>query len=363
MIVALGIVAWHTRAGYRSESMHPMNLHYFGVDFFFLLSGFVLSNQIGKLRGSTDRKNLTLKFLWSRFARLWPNALTILVFSLLFESAIFAYQHAVTTSSFDPAFSSSPIWAWPLALGFGQLAFWQAWMWYGPLWSIAAIWWASVVTVAFPTPKRIRPEVFLLLLGLLVQVVCIYRNGGAIAQGQMFYGFTGLCRAVVGINLGLILRRHLDGKKYQLNVWLLALLSVLSFSIALVVDQKFHERAVLVSGVLWVPIVLLLVATKSPDERRPLGRLFLAMGKYSFPVFIWHVLIIHVIKNCASLLPATIGELIEKFPVQYLLVVIISLMLSVVSTNTIEPWIRKYLVASGEKHLKFLAPTSDTKLV
>jgi peptidoglycan/LPS O-acetylase OafA/YrhL len=281
----------------------------------------------------------------------------------LFESAIFAYQHLATNNSFDPAFSSTPIWAWPLALGFGQLAFWQAWMWYGPLWSIAAIWWATVVTVALPTPKKIRPEIFLLGLGVLIQIICIYRNGQSIAHGQMFYGFTGLCRALVGINLGLILRRQLDARKYRLNQFALVVLSAVSFSVALVVDQKFHERAVLISGFLWVPVVLLLVAVKGPDEHKPVGRLFLAMGKYSFPIFIWHVLIIHIINNFASLLPTKIGSLIESFPVQYVLVVAISLVLSIVSTNTIEPWIRKYLVASGEKHLKFLAPTSDSKLV
>ena len=363
MLVALGIVAWHTRAGSRFDGIHIMNLHYFGVDFFFVLSGFVLSNQIKKAKSGGERHTPTFKFLWTRFIRLWPNAVTILTFALLVQSALYIYQISGSSTSFEDAFGTNPIWAWPIAILFGQLSVWPAWMWYGPLWSIAAIWWATVITVTFPVPKKIRPELFFLGLGVLVQIICIYRNGSSIADGQMFFGFTGLCRALVGINLGLLLRRYLDNKKSQINVFVLGTLCLVSLILAIAVDYKFHNKAILVSTFLWVPVVLLLVSIKNPTEDSKIGRLFLWMGKYSFPLFIWHVLMIHIIRNLGSFLPAKLGQLLEPFEVQYILVVASSLVLSVLSTNSIEPWIRKYLVASGEKHLKFLAPTSDSKLV
>ncbi len=76
-LAALGIVIFHL-----SGNLKPLNALYILVDFFFVLSGFVLFEQIPKTRHISDLK----KFFKKRVNRLVPTAWFVIIFSYLIYS-------------------------------------------------------------------------------------------------------------------------------------------------------------------------------------------------------------------------------------------------------------------------------------
>lgn len=92
-IAALGVVLYHAGAGLHLPWLVPRG--YLAVDFFFVLSGFVLARAYGERLA--DRRMSGLSFLKKRYARLWPVACagTVLGIVLSWPSATRAPSVAI----------------------------------------------------------------------------------------------------------------------------------------------------------------------------------------------------------------------------------------------------------------------------
>ncbi|MFD2245312.1 acyltransferase family protein [Pontibacter ruber] len=113
------------------------------VDFFFLLSGFVISHVYGAaFASSTDKVNLIKSFLWARFTRIYPLHLFILVLLIPFAAIVPVLFPAVVDGSWETFM------AWPALLdnlllinAMNQHVYLS---WNIVSWSIGAEWWAYV---------------------------------------------------------------------------------------------------------------------------------------------------------------------------------------------------------------------------
>lgn len=110
-----------------------------GVDLFFILSGFILAYVYSSGEGALGLKPY-LKFLWFRFARLYPNHFaTLLVLCLLVVSAkIFGQPLTGNYPSGSLPHQLTMLHAWPYAPGSDGS------QWNFPSWSISAEWFAYV---------------------------------------------------------------------------------------------------------------------------------------------------------------------------------------------------------------------------
>lgn len=131
-IAAWGVVLFHIRlsvAGLPELVRAVLGKGYLAVDFFFLLSGFVMALSWGP-RLHAERWRAVLPFLRKRFARVWPLHAVMLGYAAVLAAVLALAGHA------DPAF--------PFAALPRHLLLVQAWGWSDPLawndpaWSISA---------------------------------------------------------------------------------------------------------------------------------------------------------------------------------------------------------------------------------
>ena len=358
-IGALLVAAWHIRNGGRAENYSLINLHYAVVDFFFLLSGFVLFPRLQRFDNASSGEPTHRWFLWHRFLRLWPLTLIILFFALLLEIGTYLYEQKNGRPGIYPAFAERPLWALPVAALFGQLVSRFAWNWYAPLWSIAALWWATCATVATPHFKKVRYEWLLLITGVGMEILILINDGTNLANGDFYFGFTGFARALIGFNLGLILRRH-QLKNQQTSKAALGMMSIIGFIVLVQVDHMYQDRGIVASPFVLIPFVLLLANIDSSKLSDKTSHFFTTVGKYSFPIFIWHILIMKLYAYgllIVGLQNGTLDHLAIKYPV----IIAITVAVSGMSMKYFEPKIERIVERTGLRFLPFLRTTPQSQ--
>lgn len=179
-----GIAALLVVVGHTSPLMGlTLGKLYLAVDFFFMLSGYVMARTYeGRMGGSGSRR-----FLWARVKRLWPlMALgTLLALPLSPEPKVVIFGLL-----FIPTFAGGL--AYPLN---------------GPAWSIFFEFFANVLHAL--GLYRLRTKLMLLLVALLFAVLAwISIAAGTFHFGQHDNGFTlGVARVMISYFLGVVLYR------------------------------------------------------------------------------------------------------------------------------------------------------------
>ena len=157
LVVLFHIPIYHALKG--TESF--VNLQ-FCVDMFFALSGFVLCHAYGDRLGNGGEG---LRFVWMRFARLWPLHMVMLGLFVVIELSKFVFMRADGSLALDSQPFGSGHSPWELVT---NVLFLQSFnlhsglTWNGPAWSAAVEFYVSLlfaaVIVLFP---RFRREIFL----------------------------------------------------------------------------------------------------------------------------------------------------------------------------------------------------------
>lgn len=117
---------------------------YLWVDFFFILSGFVISHVYGeKLKNRT--RNVIKTYLWARFSRLYPlHVFIMLLFVILMIGLNFLYPDYASTN-WNP---NNKIADFFISLFFLQTSgLTDTYSWNVPSWSVAAEWWTYIVAI------------------------------------------------------------------------------------------------------------------------------------------------------------------------------------------------------------------------
>jgi|GEM_PF-6731438 len=358
LIAALGVAAWHVRNAPRLEQMNVINLHYTIVDFFFVLSGFVLWPTLKRLQAADSGSEAVSNFLWKRFLRLWPFSFLVLTATLGFVSLLLTYEHFAGVQGADAAIDERPLIGWPIALVFLQIFSHAAWAWCVPLWSLSALWWATVVTVVACRYQRVRFDVVLLIIGMLTEIVCILHDGAAL---DATYGLSGFSRALIGMNLGIIVRRIIMRRNLPPR-WILGITSVVAFTGLYLADSHTHGLALIVAPWAMLTAVVLLagINTDGLSERR--ANLLSEMGKYSFPLFIWHVLVLQVYGDALLLAKVPESSVLSSFQVTYVVVVVVTLAIAAFSMRRLEPPIERALSRLGKKYLPFVQAAEEVSV-
>lgn len=191
-IAALLVMLFHMPFSW-SGATHAFIRHsYLFVDFFFVLSGFVLAHAI------MNRQPDARSFIWQRIGRLWPLHATVLV-GLLGLEVVFlildgrlggehiAFTHDRTVPQFFSSLSFVSAFGWHPHL-----------IWNDPSWSIAAEFWISCL--------------FALFIGLSVISRTTIMTALALVSGVILFAFSrrgmdatydlGLLRCLYGFGLG-----------------------------------------------------------------------------------------------------------------------------------------------------------------
>ena len=294
-IAAIGVVFHHIGKG----AYPALNSSYLLVDFFFVLSGFVLFPMMPS--GTISFKQESRAFVWRRFLRFWPMVILVVLFRLglwgLWE----------LRGEPDPiAGRTAHITGFPTtfiaALLLLHLLVATASEWSGVLWSLSAEWWANLIAMPFTASRRKWTLVLGLAFGYAILML------GWVMHQPAIEGFRALGRAMIGFFLGLLMRKLFNNRQPTYSAGLLM------SSIALIVIYYFINRQQAVGELFIVgPLFAFFIYQVAAIDQATLNRKFLQLssflGAMSFGIYAWH-------PNVQMLLSLLNIQLVSKQKVQ-----------------------------------------------
>jgi peptidoglycan/LPS O-acetylase OafA/YrhL len=176
------------------------------VDFFFLLSGFIMAHVYGARFADRIRAGAMRDFLVRRFARLWPLHVATLAALVALEAAKYLGNFTFSEKMPPPFTGHSELATIPLHLAFLQfLTADEFGTWNTPSWSIGCEWWAYVLFPAlFLGVTRIRGAARVLFFAACYAVlVLIWASADcSLNVGRMGYAlFRCLAEFALGIGI------------------------------------------------------------------------------------------------------------------------------------------------------------------
>ncbi|MEO0024839.1 MAG: hypothetical protein RL196_1280 [Actinomycetota bacterium] len=261
-IAAIGVVALHTKV-----PLPLVSANYLMVDFFFVLSGVVLSKFF-----YPDTSSLhTTAFVAKRAARFFPLTVAGLLVSLVivaFENQIADTPAEITLWSVVPSFLMMQIFVSiaPFAMG--------------PLWSLAAEWWVNVV-LFWPVRRFGRPMLWALLAaGTLLITIGMLTNESASAY---YVGFSAFGRALAGFCAGLLISRFKPVKKSTISLVAISLCVMLMYWLG-----TFSWIALILAAYLFAALLMVVKNFDPKYSQSRFARFGDWLGSLSFGIYVWH---------------------------------------------------------------------------
>lgn len=288
---------------------------YMAVDFFFLLSGFVLAHAY------FNRENLSFwSFVQYRFARLYPlHLVTFLATAVLFT--------AIGLEWFDGEFVLHALMLHNLGLGPPRVAF------NAPAWSISVEFWVNVAiglfvvaALRFKLSRTLRNVVLIAIAAVCYGVLLVWHGHlNAYYHDLMPLVNLGLLRGLASICVGVLLydvylyfsARPSDGRHMTLQV--LTPLCLIGFAALMIVPIKETPLDfVILAGLM----LILVVAGFETGPLAVLARKFDFLGKISFSIYLVHIpiqiLLDHLLDDAAGKFGGYVIQFAAVLAVSYL---------------------------------------------
>ena len=272
-VAALGIVAFHIFA--TGDSLFVAL--FFFVDFFFVLSGFVLAPSLNKV----DSTQALKEFIVKRALRIFPMAISGICFVVSIQLIVYA-RDIITreklSEGIDLSFSTIV-----LNILLLQVFSLKSQLLLFPLWSLSAEW-ITNLAYGFLRVAKARKLLFLIPFGVLMLIIGLTNSLSmemtsiSISLGRCFYGF--------GVGL---LCFHLFHKR--INSYVSSWFSLFVFPICLIQYSLYFFVGMnffIVLPIGFGAIVLLLALTKESLSNVS-SKIFAFFGRHSYGVYVWHV--------------------------------------------------------------------------
>lgn len=279
-LAAIVVVMLHALKPFDLGSLMPQA--YLAVDFFFLLSGFVIAYAYQKrlLIGLS-----VTGFVRIRLRRLYPLALAGLAFSFV----VFLVKHLSTHAEITSAAIYAIVWGAllfpsPVNLGHG----WEAPFPYNPpAWSL---FWEFAVNILYALiARRLTRRVLTILVSLsaVSLVVQGYLIGGIGGAGQDWATlYTGVARVAFPFFCGVLLYNTHATASPRVFHRAAAPLTVGLLGTLLFPVSRFGQVFALLAVMLVFPTLVFFGARDEPPPR--IRAFFLALGRLSYPIYILH---------------------------------------------------------------------------
>ncbi|WP_168201610.1 acyltransferase family protein [Phreatobacter aquaticus] len=273
-----------------------------GVDFFFVLSGFVISHAYGdRLQATRDSRG----FMEARFRRLWPLHVVVLAAFVLLELAKLAYGYVkpgfvVDAAPFPPG--RSPIEIVTNLLFLQSFGLHPGLSWNSPAWSIAVEFWTSAVFLGILlwAPKA-RNGIFIALAVASAAILALVSPSSLFVSSD--WGFV---RCLLGFSVGCLvydLRLRLPAPTLPLGL-LEILTAMLAAAFVLLTPQgPAHLAAPLVFGVL----IYVYSFEGGAASALLMTRVPQALGRWSFAIYMTHAFLFQLMRTAGSFADQKLG--------------------------------------------------------
>ncbi len=303
-ICALLVAIFHFSAFSHFKEISFFNNAYLFVDFFFVLSGFVICHAY--YDRITDSGG-AVQFIVRRFGRLWPlHIFTLGILIVLLLGGLLAAKFLNISFGSD-AFSPPnwTLWAIPTNIFLIQsLHLHDGLNWNKPSWSISCEMWAYVVfmLVCLVAPKR--KIIAGLLIAVLSALLLPFLSQSGIATSFQF----GFLRCLYGFFTGVIVYRlwlsYRLGGKTSFNLIEGATILLVGVFVSLVGMGPFSFFAPLVFG-----FAVFVFASEGGDVSSIFdNRICNHLGKISYSIYMVHVPLITIMVNFSKVIERVTGK-------------------------------------------------------
>jgi hypothetical protein len=291
-VAALLVAIFHLNVFSAIYSLDFIRNAYLFVDFFFVLSGFVITHSYGDRMGTLEDVGT---FAFRRFNRLWPLHAIVLLAFVLVEAAK-AVLAARGASFYAPPFTgANTSGAVLLNLVFGQaMGITTQLTWNPPSWSIAAEFWTYLifaVTLHFAVTRFSRlahaaEGLLAILLVVSVVILVLYSE-----HGQDVTYDLGLFRCLYGFIVGHFvyrLWRVCPRLVFDSPVVEIAILIVAVSYVSVAARSGYSFLAPLVFGV----VVLVFAYEAGPVSKLMSNRGNDWLGRISYSIYMWQAFVV-----------------------------------------------------------------------
>ncbi len=295
-VCAILVCLFHLPLAFYLSDAAFLRHSYLFVDFFFVLSGFVICHAYG------DRLSLyrVPSFLLRRFGRLWPLHVTVLSFLLVLQLGVWVlhgYGLSAGHAAFEGRFDIAALVLDLLFLNsFGLLA---EVTWNGPAWSIGAEFWTYLLFAAVTVIAAARMVWGAALFSLTALLALAVFSPQFMAATHDF----GLVRCVAGFFAGVctyhLWRQYLAERTLWRGAEWLATIAAVTF-VVLCGRTAWSLAAPLIFGM----VILVFAAQSGRLSRVLLTAPFRAAGRWSYSIYMVHSAVIFVFINAARLADA-----------------------------------------------------------
>ncbi|CAN2230996.1 acyltransferase family protein [Candidatus Planktophila dulcis] len=239
---------------------------YIAVDFFFVLSGFVLAPTVARVRNSKDAG----RFLASRFIRIFPMVLAIILFSTVYDLVIIVKHWLLEEPATSPIILSIPTLV--VSLLILHVFYSPAILVDYPVWSLSAEWVANVVVTLIQVFTSKSKYISLACGAILIIASAVYE----------FELMNQLGRALWGFSLGLIaFAFRYEYSKYRIHIFLVSLFLVPIYF----ATSNLGEYQALLTVWPFTACILIFSMLSTPPN---ISKFFAVIGKYSYGFYLWH---------------------------------------------------------------------------
>jgi len=282
-VCALFIALYHFGAYGHFYHMAFVRHSFLFVDFFFVLSGFVMSYAyLEKLQDWPD----AIRFMIRRFGRLWPLHVAMIIVLLLPEAIKLVLTRLGNVSANTPAFSDSTS-VLSLVTNFllmHSLGVHDRLTWNFPSWAVSTEFYTYVVFCFFCVlvprkPAVVRKNTSILMIFATGLIVAAFSK--TFVNTTYSYGFA---RCVYGFFFGFLVY-NLYRSDIRFSGWLeIPTVIVISAFVVLLGDQVWSIAAPLVFGF----ALLVFSSAAGPISRLMLTRPFVLLGTLSYSLYMVH---------------------------------------------------------------------------
>ena len=309
-IAAIMVVLFHAPIESHVHEFHLVRAGEMFVDFFFVLSGFVIAHaQVARLTTGRD----LAKFLFLRIGRLYPLHLAVLALFVVFELA--KAQMPGMHNPADPAFSGTNEPAYLISNLLLVQALWptDTLSWNTPSWSISAEYVAyTLFGLALLMPRRALPLLLAATALMMPAVLYVFSDRGMQSTVQFgvvraLYGFAVGALVHVLLSRRILMTRRARGEGNPTLGWSALELAAAGAAIAIVwvgYDGDAALAAPLVFG-LAVCVFAVEGGALSRVLRTPLP---LLLGTLSYSIYMVHLLVQLRMMNVARLAGSLTGH-------------------------------------------------------
>lgn len=282
-LAAVGVVIFHVLFSSPFQQFRGL---YLLVDFFFVLSGFVLYPSMPQ---STKRlPQSVFRFITVRFFRLWPTVLAAILVSM---ATYWLHRFSVIHGGgiFEPDPNRTPkliIAAIAMLQNVIPLSM-SIWI-VVPFWSLSAEWLSNLIFSPLVAIKRNVGMVFGVLLGYYFLYLGLTRDGLWIDYMGPIRGHEAVGRALIGFGLGLLARKYITSLRWLQNP------VILLFAVSATI-WNFSTWRNGFTNIYWAgPIFALLIIQLSKyeiDKDSDFGKVAHFFGRYSYGIYAFHIIL------------------------------------------------------------------------